>query len=66
MEADKVAKDTEVQKLLEVRVNAAGAWRERARTLTGEVSQAVTLAVVTTKFGLISMLDYYTTKSVAC
>lgn len=26
----------------------AGAWRERIRTLTGEVSQAVSSAVVTT------------------
>ena len=43
-----MAKDTEVQKLLEVRVNAAGTWRERVRTLTGEISQAVSLAVVTT------------------
>ena len=43
-----MAKDTEVQKLLEVRVNAAGTWRERVRTLTGEVSQAVSSAVVTT------------------
>ena len=43
-----MAKDTEVQKLSEVRVNAAGAWRERERTLTGEVSQAVSLAVVIT------------------
>ena len=43
-----MAKGTEVQKLLEVRVNAAGTWRERVRTLTGEVSQAVPLAVVTT------------------
>ena len=43
-----MAKDTEVQKLSEVRVNTAGAWRERKRTLTGEVSQAVSLAVVTT------------------
>ena len=43
-----MAKDTEVQKLSEVRVDAAGAWRERERTLTGEVSQAVPLAVVTT------------------
>ena len=43
-----MAKDTEVQKLSEVRVDAAGAWRERERTLTGEVSQAVALAVVTT------------------
>ncbi len=46
--ADKVAKSTEVQKLLEVRVNAASAWRERVRILTGEVSQTVSLAVVTT------------------
>ena len=36
------------KKLLEVRVNAAGTWRERVRTLTGEVSQAVPSAVVTT------------------
>ena len=43
-----MAKGTEVQKLLEERVNAAGTWRERVRTLTGEVSQAVPLAVVTT------------------
>ena len=43
-----MAKGTEVQKLLEVRVNAAGTWRERVRILTGEVSQAVSLAVVTT------------------
>ncbi len=32
----------------EVPVNAAGAWRERVRTLTGEVSQTVPSAVVTT------------------
>ena len=43
-----MAKGTEVQKLLEVRVNVAGTWRERVRTLTGEVSQAVSIAVVTT------------------
>ena len=43
-----MAKSTEVQKLLEVRVNAAGEWRERICTLIGEVSQAVLLAVVTT------------------
>lgn len=43
-----MAKGIKVQKLLEVRVNAAGAWRERVRTLTGEVSQAVASAVVTT------------------
>ena len=43
-----MARSTEVQKLLEVRVNAAGAWRKRVRTLTGEVSQAVSLTVVTT------------------
>ena len=43
-----MAKGTEVQKVLEVRVNAAGTWRERVRALTGEVSQAVPLAVVTT------------------
>ena len=36
------------KRLSEVRVNAAGTWRERERTLTGEVSQAVSLAVVTT------------------
>ena len=36
------------KRLSEVRVNAAGAWRERERTLTGEVSQAVSLAVVIT------------------
>ena len=36
------------KRLSEVRVNAAGAWRERIRTLTGEVSQAVSSAVVTT------------------
>lgn len=43
-----MAKGTEVQKLLEVRVNVAGTWRERVRILTGEVSQAVSIAVVTT------------------
>ena len=43
-----MAKGTEVQKLLEVRVNAAGEWRERICALIGEVSQAVSLAVVTT------------------
>lgn len=43
-----MAKGTEVQKLLEVRVNTAGTWGERVRTLTGEVSQAVSIAVVTT------------------
>ena len=43
-----MAKGTEVQKLLEVPVNVAGIWRERVRTLSGEVSQAVSLAVVTT------------------
>ena len=32
----------------EVPVNVAGRWRERVRTLSGEVSQAVALAVVTT------------------
>ena len=32
----------------EVPVNVAGRWRERVRTLSGEVSQAVPLAVVTT------------------
>ena len=36
------------KRLPEVRVNVAGAWRERIRTLTGEVSQAVSSAVVTT------------------
>ena len=35
-------------KLPEVPVNVAGIWRERVRTLSGEVSQAVSLAVVTT------------------
>ena len=45
---DKSAKEDEVQKLLEVPVNVAGIWRERVRTLSGEVSQAVSLAVVTT------------------
>ena len=34
--------------MLEVQVNAAGTWRERVRALTGEVSQTVSLAVVTT------------------
>ena len=34
--------------MLEVPVNVAGTWRERVRTLSGEVSQAVSLAVVTT------------------
>ena len=34
--------------MLEVPVNVAGTWRERVRTLSGEVSQAVPLAVVTT------------------
>lgn len=34
--------------MLEVPVNVAGIWRERVRTLSGEVSQAVSLAVVTT------------------
>ena len=43
-----MAKGTEVQKLLEVPVNVAGIWRERVRTLSGEVSQAVSSAVVTT------------------
>ena len=42
------ASNIEVQKLLEVPVNVAGIWRERVRTLSGEVSQAVSLAVVTT------------------
>ena len=45
---DKTARNIEVQKLLEVPVNVAGIWRERVRTLSGEVSQAVPLAVVTT------------------
>ena len=36
------------KKLPEVRVKWAGAWMERIRTLTGEVSQAVSSAVVTT------------------
>ena len=45
---DKAAGNAEVQKLLEVPVNVAGIWRERVRTLSGEVSQAVSLAVVTT------------------
>ena len=43
-----MAKDTEVQKLLEVPVDVAGIWRERVRTLSGEVSQADLLSVVTT------------------
>ena len=43
-----MANGTEVQKLLEVRVNAAGEWRERICTFIGEVSQAVPSAVVTT------------------
>lgn len=43
-----MAKDTEVQKLPEVPVNVAGKWRERLCTLTGEVSQTVLSAVVTT------------------
>lgn len=34
--------------MLEVPVNVVGIWRERVRTLSGEVSQAVSLAVVTT------------------
>ena len=34
--------------MLKVRVNAADAWRERVCTLTGEVAQAVSLAVATT------------------
>ena len=34
--------------MLEVPVNVAGIWRERVRTLSGEVSQADELAVVTT------------------
>ena len=33
--------------MLEVPVNVAGTWRERVRTLSGEVSQAVSLAAVT-------------------
>ena len=45
---DKAARNAEVQKLLEVPVDVAGIWRERVRTLSGEVSQAVSLAVVTT------------------
>ena len=45
-----MAKDTEVPKLLEVRVNAAGTWRERECTLTGEVSLVITLVVVTTNY----------------
>ena len=44
----KSAKRDEAQKLPEVPVNVAGRWRERVRTLSGEVSQAVSLAVVTT------------------
>ena len=32
----------------EVPVNATGTWRERARALSGEISQADPLAVVTT------------------
>ena len=44
----KSAKRDEAQKLPEVPVNVAGIWRERVRTLSGEVSQAVSLAVVTT------------------
>ena len=47
---DKAAKGAEVQKLPEVPVNVAGRWRERVRTLSGEVSQAVPLAVVTTNW----------------
>ena len=42
------AKRDEALKLPEVPVNVAGRWRERVRTLSGEVSQAVSLAVVTT------------------
>ena len=42
------AKRDEAPKLPEVPVNVAGTWRERVRTLTGEVSQAESLAVVTT------------------
>ena len=34
--------------MLEVLVDVAGRWRERVRTLSGEGSQAVSLAVVTT------------------
>ncbi len=45
---DKSAKGDEVQKLSEVPVNATGTWRERARALSGEISQADPLAVVTT------------------
>ena len=44
----KSAKRDEAQKLPEVPVNVAGRWRERVRTLSGEVSQVVPLAVVTT------------------
>ena len=43
-----MAKGTKVQKLLEVPVDAAGRRGERARALSGEVSQTVSLAVVTT------------------
>ena len=43
-----MAKDAEVQKLSEVRVDAAGAWRERERTLISEVLQMIASAVVTT------------------
>ena len=43
-----MAKGIEVQKLLEVRVNAADIWRERARALSVEVSHTVSLAAVTT------------------
>ena len=39
------------KRLPEVRVNVAGAWRERECILTGEISQAVPLAVVTTNCG---------------
>ena len=34
--------------MLEVPVNVAGIWRKRVRILSGEVSQAVSLAAVTT------------------
>ena len=34
--------------MLEVPVDVAGIWRERVRTLSGEVSQADLLSVVTT------------------
>ena len=44
----KSAKRDEAPKLPEVPVNVAGTWRERVRTLSGEVSQAVSSSVVTT------------------